>query len=184
MYLFDVKVSNMEQLINDRMNKFFSENEYDFEVMLAYEYLSDLNQKVYLYSVNILESNIDDLYHENLNSEITLDEPVELFGTVEMLEPTNKAYNDDNTLRINELGNLLVHVLIAELKYKNINPKYGDYLVYMVDDGIKVPFPMVFQIVNDGNRYYENTHSWGGMKAHFKTLICTPVDKNELNFEF
>ena len=173
----------MDQIVNDRIDKFFDENEYSFEVKLAYEYLTDLNQKVYLYPININQSNIDNLYHENFASEIVLSEPVELYASVEILEPKNQAYNDDNTLRINELGNMLVHVLVAELKHKQSNPKYGDYIVYMIDDGINQPFPLVFQIANDGNRYYENVRSWGGYKAHFKTLVCTPVDKNELKFE-
>ena len=50
-------------------------------------------------------------------------------------------------------------MILLKLKFKKINPKYGDYLVYMVDDGIKDPFPLVFQIANDGNRYFENNHS-------------------------
>lgn len=174
----------MDELVNDRIYKFFDEQEYDLEVMMAYEYLSDLNQKVFLYSVNISQSNIDDIYHENFSGEIKLKEPIELYAIVELLEPKNQAYNDDNTLRINELGNLLVHILVPELKYKECDPKYGDYLVYMIDDGINPPFPLVFQIANDGNRHFENVRSWGGFKAHFKTLVCTPVDKNELNFEY
>lgn len=174
----------MDQIVNDRIYKFFDEQEYSLEVTIAYEYLSDINQKVFLYSVNISDSEVDDLYHENYSNEIVLDSPKELYALVELLEPSNKSYNDDNTLRINELGNLLVHVLVPELKFKKCNPKYGDYLVYMIDDGINEPFPLVFQIANDGNRYFENSKSWGGYKAHFKTLICTPVDKNELKFEF
>jgi hypothetical protein len=174
----------MDQLGNDRIAKFFSENEYDFEVEMAYEYLTDINQKVYLYAVNISEGNVDELYHEAYQNEIVLNEPVELYGLVDLLEPKNQAYNDDNTLRINELGNMLVHLLVAELKFKNVTPKYGDYLVYMVDDGMKQPYPLVFQVANDANRNFENVRSWGGMKSHFKTLVCTPVDKNELNFDF
>ena len=38
----------MDQIVNDRIDKFFDENEYSFEVKLAYEYLTDLNQKIYL----------------------------------------------------------------------------------------------------------------------------------------
>ena len=128
----------MDQIVNDRIDKFFDENEYAFEVKLAYEYLTDLNQKVYLYPISIDQSNIDDLYHENFSNEIVLSEPIELYSTVELLEPKNQAYNDDNSLRINELGNMLVHLLIAELKYKKANPKYGDYIVCM--KGIKKRF--------------------------------------------
>jgi hypothetical protein len=174
----------MDQLGNDRIGKFFDENEYDLEVQMAYEYLSDINQKVYLYAVDISQGNIDNVYREAYQNEIVLKEPVELYGLVDVLEPKNQAYNDDNTLRINELGNMLVHVLIAELKFKNVNPKYGDYLVYMIDDGLRQPFPLVYQIANDANRFYENVRSWAGFKSHFKTLVCTPVDKNELKFEF
>lgn len=174
----------MDGIINDRIDKFFDENEYDLEVRMAYEYLSDLNQKIYLYAVNIDDGNVDDLYHEALANEIVLEAPIELYASVEILDPVNKAYNDDNTLRINELGNMLAHVLIPELKFKSCNPKYGDYLVYMVDDGLNAPFPLVFQVANDGNRNYENIRSWGGYKSHFKTLIGTPVDKNELKIEF
>lgn len=168
--------------INNRIDKFFDENEYDVEVQMALEYMTDLNQKVYLYPVDKSQSNIDDLYHETYKNETVLENPVELNALVELLEPKNQAYNDDNTLRINEFGNLLVQVLIPELRTKKCIPKYGDYMVYMVDDGINEPFPLVFQIANDGNRYYENVRSWGGYKAHFKTLVCTPVDKNELSF--
>lgn len=173
----------MDAIINDRIDKFFDEEEYDLEVHLAYEYLTDLNQKIYVYPVDISQSNLDEVYHENFKSEIVLSEPIELYCTAEVLEPKNQAYNDDNSLRINELGNLLVHVLVPELKFKKCNPKYGDYIAYMIDDGINQPFPLVFQIANDGNRYYENVRSWGGYKSHFRTLVCTPVDKNELKFE-
>lgn len=168
--------------INNRIDKFFSENEYDLEVQMALEYLTDTNQKIFLYPVDNSQSNLDDLYHETYKNETVLKDPIELNGLIELLEPKNQAYNDDNTLRINEMGNLLVHVLVAELKMLQCKPKFGDYMVYMVDDGINEPFPLVFQIANDGNRYFENVRSWGGFKSHFRTFVCTPVDKNELSF--
>jgi hypothetical protein len=174
----------MDEIANNRIDKFFDENEYDLEVRMAYEYMSDLNQKVYLYTVDLSQNKRDSLYNENESNEVYLNDPVELYALVDVLEPKNQSYNDDNTFRLKELGNLLVHVLIPELKFKNVRPKYGDYIVYMVDDGLKAPFPLVYQIADDSIKTFENVRSWGGYKAHFKTIICTPVDKNELKFEF
>lgn len=165
------------------INKFFDENEYDLEVQMTYEYLSDLNQKIYIYPRSVSQSNVDDLYHENYKNEIVLEDPIELFSRTQILEPKNQSYNDDNTFRILEGGNILSHVLSAELKFKQCNPKYGDYIVYMFNDGYETT-PLLFEIVNPANKSFENIRTWGGTQNFFRTLIGTPVDKNQLNFEF
>lgn len=168
---------------NNRIDKFFDDNEYDLETQMAIEYLTDINQKVYIYPVDISQSNLDDIYHETYKNETVFQDPIELDALIEVLQPQNTTYNDNKTLRINEEGNLLIHILIRELKTKNCRPKYGDYIVYMADDGFDV-IPLVYQIANDGNKFFENSKTWGGFKSHFKSLVCTPVDKNELNITF
>ena len=174
----------MEDFVNNRLGKFFNEKEFEYTSRMALEYLGDPNQKIYLYAVNTTESNIDDIYHESNSNELILNDPIELSAVVELLEPKNQSYNDNNTLRILEYGNALVHLLVYELKLKNLQIKYGDFLVYMVDDGINPQSPLLFEIVNDGARNIENVRSLMGYAAYFRTLVCTPVDKNKLNFEF
>ncbi len=170
------------QSFDNPIEKFFDDKEYMLESEMAMEYLTDTNQKIMLYPVNP-QSNIDDLYHEAYANEIVVDESIELNAIIELKEPTNQTYNDNNTMRILEYGNLEVHVLNIELLRKKCRPKYGDYVVYMVNDGISKT-PLVFQIANDGSRNFENSRSWGAFRPHFRSLICTPVDKNEIQLEF
>lgn len=169
---------------NQTLGKFFSENEFQLEMMMAQEYMKDLCQRVWWYAVDRTASNVDDIYHEGYKEEIHLHSPVELEAIVDFQPPTNKSYNDDNTLRINEFGNLIIHTLLQELKDKNCNPVYGDYIVYMVEDGFSKPKTLLFQISNDGNKFWENSKTWGGFKPYFRTFNCTPVDSNELKIEF
>jgi hypothetical protein len=163
--------------------KFFSEKEFDLQQRMAEEYISFLGQKVYLYPINHNESDIDSLYNEGVSTEIRLEDPIELQCIVEMVDPTNKAYNDDNTFRILELGNLLLHILTSELNKKKCFPKYGDYILFQAHDNIS-PENLVYQIVNDASRTFENVKTFGGFKTYYKTIICTPVDKGELQFEY
>lgn len=172
----------------NRLDKFFdAQDDMSLEISMAYEYLTDLNQQCYIYQVDISNgASVDALYNEVQSaSEIVLKDPIPLLCIIENLEEKNIAYNDNNTLRISETGNMLIHVLIAELKFHKCSPKYGDYVVYMINDGFNdAPMPLVFQIANPGNKTYENVRSWGGVQSYFRTLVCTPTDRSELNFEF
>ena len=74
----------------ERLNKFFSEEDFDLEIDFGREWLeSDINIKVILYRVDRTESTIDDVYGEAGKGEIRFKPPVEIPVSFKMDTPTN-----------------------------------------------------------------------------------------------
>ncbi len=64
-----------------RLNKFFSRTDYDLEISLGQEWLSDLNFTLVLYRIDRLKTKTDDVYGETLSDGIKYLPPVEFSKT-------------------------------------------------------------------------------------------------------
>ena len=74
-------------------------------------------------------------------------------------------------------GNLSFNVYEKTLIENKIDITYGDYIgVQIKEDQMEY-----FEVVNDGRVNFDNLHTLYGLKSYFRTVICTPVDKNIFN---
>jgi len=169
-------MSNKKIPIN-RMGRFFDESDFNFEIEMGMEFLDDINIVVVLYKVNREFTQHDALYGETNKNEINFLPPIEIKCRVKIDEPNNKNINTNGTLKYLEPGNLTVTIYNKELKDKEIDIDYGDYIGYMINEDKMV----YYTVINDGKINYNNNKTIGGYKSAFRKIICTPVTESEFN---
>ena len=156
-------------------NKFFSDNEYNYYVSQAREHLASLDTKIIFYKVNKAKSQIDDLYGEAYEEEVTLDSPIEIPAIIKIEASENKSYiSDKSILRFEEYGNLTASLLVQDLEFYNANIVYGDYIAYRFSE----TQILYFQVANDSQKL-SSKNTFLGYKPYWKTITCTPVNKGE-----
>lgn len=158
-----------------RINKFFSQDDFDLNVKLGQEYLhGDLNMKLVLYRVDRTKSEIDSVYAEVGKDNIRYFPPIEFNGIVRIVEPKNSTYKD-GLIRYLEPGNLIISVYIKHLEELGIDIRYGDYIGYQESED-KVRY---YTVTNDGKITSDNKHKMFGYKPHYRTITCVPTQENE-----
>jgi hypothetical protein len=159
-----------------RLNKFFSEEDYLYEVSMGREvFEGDNNFTVVLFQVDKNSSNFDDIYGETISSEVVFLPPVEINVIPTLEESENTSYNNNGSLRYLEDGNLSFFVYVEHLKDLGIDINYGDYIGYMVDEeNIRY-----FSVADDGKKNYNNEVTIMGYKPYLRTILCVPANKDE-----
>jgi len=162
----------------ERINKFFSQDDFDLEVDFGREWLEgDINIKVILYQVDRAETTNDDIYGEAAKEDIMFKPPVELSVSFNMAAPTNKAYNSDGSMRYLEYGTITLGIYQDQLDEMGVDIEYGDYIGYAENEtNIKY-----FTVSNNGKIFSDNTHTIGGYKGFYRTITCVPTDLDEFN---
>lgn len=159
-----------------RVNKFFSEEDFNLEVDFGREWLNgDINIKVILFQVLQGESLSDDIYGEAGRDEIRFKPPVELTVNLNNASPENKAYDSNGSLRRLEPGNLVFGVYQKELEELGAEINYGDYIGYAETED-KIQY---YTVSNNGKIIADNAHTMVGYKGFYRTVTCVPVDQDE-----
>lgn len=159
-----------------RVNKFFSEEDFNLEVDFGREWLEgDINIKVILFQVLQGESMTDDIYGEAGRDEIRFKPPVELTVNLNNATPVNEAYNSNGSLRHLEHGNLVFGVYAEQLKELEAEINYGDYIGYAETED-KIQY---YTVSNNGIITSDNAHTMVGYKGFYRTVTCVPVDEDE-----
>jgi hypothetical protein len=157
----------------NRVNKFFSREDYNLHMDLGREYLEGfLNMSVILYRVDREKTEIGDIYGEVYNEEIRFHPPIEIKCIVDLAAPENMKYNPNGTGRFLEHGNLVFHVYQEFLEELDVEINYGDYILYQETER-KNTF---WEVSNDGKLYHENEKTVLGYKGFYRTVTCTAVE--------
>lgn len=160
-----------------RLNKFFSEQDFDLDISMGEEWLvGDMNFTLVLYRVDRQRTNNDDVYGEALEDSIQYLPPVEFRGYVQIETPTNADYGSSK-LSQTEPGNIKIGVYQKELDNLEIEIAYGDYIGYYETES-KVRY---YSVVNDGRVVSDNKHTYGGYKPFYRSIVGAPVNNNEFN---
>lgn len=158
-----------------RLSKFFSQEDFDFQIGVGQEYLhGDLNMKLVLYRVDRQKTDKDDVYGEVGMDEIKYFPPIEFNALVKVEEPKNTSYKS-GMLRYLEPGNLTLSVYIKHLSDLGIDIKYGDYIGYPeTEDKIRY-----YTVTNDGKVTSDNKHNLFGYKPYYRTITCAIAQNQE-----
>tara|TARA_R110001592_G_scaffold35515_2_gene120792 strand:+ start:609 stop:1130 length:522 start_codon:yes stop_codon:yes gene_type:complete len=161
----------------NRVNKFFSEEDFNLEVSFGREAIEgDGNFVVILYRVDRNRTESDDIYNEAVKDGIKFFPPVELRVIPIMNEPENKAYNSGSgSLRYLQDGQLTFGIYDAQLDELGVELNYGDYIGYQVSE-TDIRY---FSVSNDGIKNYDNKHTIMGYKGAFRTVLCASVEEDE-----
>jgi hypothetical protein len=158
-----------------RINKFFSQEDFDLNIQIGQEYLhGDLNMKLVLYRVDRTLSDIDSVYAEVGKDGVRFFPPVEFNGLVRIDASKNSTYNR-GLVRYLEPGNLTISVYIKHLEELNIDIQYGDYIGYS-DTEDKIRY---YTVSDDGRVVSDNKHKMFGYKPHYRTITCVPAQESE-----
>jgi hypothetical protein len=158
-----------------RLNKFFSEQDFDLDISMGEEWLvGDMNFTLVLYRVDRQRTNNDDVYGEALEDTIQYLPPVEFRGYVQIEAPTNADYGSSK-LSQTEPGNIKIGVYQNELDNLCVEIAYGDYIGYYETES-KVRY---YSVVNDGRVVSDNKHTYGGYKPFYRSVVATFVNKDE-----
>lgn len=172
-------MSGRKSKIN-RNTMFYSEADVNFETQIGLDYISqDNNQTVLVFQVDRTKTQTDDLYGESEDStSISYKTPVEINVVLLLDEAANKSYDKNQGLgRYLLTGNLIFHVYEKTLKDNKIDIMFGDFI------GLQITEEQMeyFEVTNDGRINFDNKHSMYGRKPFYRTVRCTPVDKNIFN---
>ena len=146
----------------ERLNKFFSQDDFDLEVGFGREWLEgDINIKVILYQVDRTETTHDDVYGEAAKEDIMFKPPIEIPVSFNMASPSNKNYNSDGSMRYLEYGTITLGVYQEQLDELGVDINYGDYIGYAENEtSIKY-----FTVSNNGKIFSDNAHTIGGFRG-------------------
>jgi hypothetical protein len=160
-----------------RLNKFFSEEDFDLEISMGQEWLNgDMNFTLVLYAVDQQRTIKDDVYGEVSSNGIQFKAPVEFRALVRIEEPQNNFMGSSRIVQ-NEPGNLIFSVYENELTTLGIDIKLGDYIGYWINPKES----KFYSVTNAAQPNYDNKHTYGGYKSFYFTYTATPVSTDEFN---
>ena len=175
-YLCLKAMKNSKIVPNTRLNKFFSQEDWDVEISLSREMLEgDGNFTVILYRVDRNTTQYDNLYGEGAKNGIKYFPPVELKVMPLIGEPENKAYNKNGSARYLQDGPLTFDIYQQQLDELTVDISYGDYIGYPLG-GNQIRY---YSVANDGKKNFDNKHTIMGYKAAYRTILCAPIDESE-----
>lgn len=158
-----------------RINKFFSGDDFDFNVSVGQEYLhGDLNMKLVLYRVDHENTDTDAVYAEVGKDQIKFFPPIEFNALVNIEGPKNSSYKS-GVVRYLEPGNLTLSVYIKHLQDLKIDVKYGDFIGYPETEE-KIRY---YTVSNDGKVTSDNKHNMFGFKPYYRTITCVAAQEVE-----
>jgi hypothetical protein len=133
-----------------------------------------MNFTVILYRVDRYKSKTDDVYGEVVEDGAKFLPPIELKGYVKIVAPTNQKLGNSK-LRQEEPGNMSFSLYQKELDDMQVDILFGDYLAYYETES-KVRY---YSVVDDGRVVSDNRHNYGGVRPFYRTILATPVSRNE-----
>lgn len=158
-----------------RLNKFFSEEDFDLELSMGREWLNgDMNFTLVLYAVDQQKTIKDDVYGEVSSDGVQFKAPIEFRAMVRIEEPQNSFMGSSRIVQ-NEPGNMIFSVYENELTDLNIDIKLGDYIGYWINPSE----PKYYSVINAAQPNYDNKHTYGGYKSFYYTYTATPVSPDE-----
>lgn len=160
----------------NRVNKFFSEEDYELQITMGREAIEDQgNFVLILYKIDREMTQSDDLYGEAVVDGIRFFPPVELKVVPIIEKADNKSYNPEGTLRYIQDGKLLFGIYQEQLNELKTEINYGDYIGYPINE-TEIRY---YSVVNDGIKNFDNQHTILGYKSAFRTVMCAAVDLTE-----
>ena len=158
-----------------RLGRFFGGEDFTLDVGMGQEWLEgDMNFTVVLYRVDRYKTKTDDVYGEVVEDGAKFLPPIELKGLVKIVAPTNQKIGNSK-VRQEEPGNMTFSLYQKQLDDLQVDIIYGDYLGYYETES-KVRY---YTVSDDGRVVSDNRHTYAGYKPFYRTIIATPVSRNE-----
>lgn len=160
----------------NRYGLFMSENSFNVDVMFGRNYLkSDIVHQILLYRVNVIESQVDDLYGQARASDKKYLPPVYLDVMITVEGQEQKYYGDgQGGITRDDTGTLRFGIYLDELKEKNVEINRGDIVEYNMS-GERDRY---YEVENAQNVTDETEHTIAGFKPYWKRIKAVPVKED------
>lgn len=161
-----------------RNSKFYSEDEFDFEMDIVDEYVEeDTNQTVVLYRVDPSSMLVDGVYGDAVRNVRYL-APVEIPCLYEVQEAKIDTYDKSSRRGVFTVsGNLKVYVSVRTLEKYGVDICRGDYMGVLVEEDRMY----YWCVTNDGRVNTANMMHVGAYKPGFRIIDAAPVASGEFN---
>lgn len=161
-----------------RNNKFYSEEDFQYELDLIEEYLEeDLNQVIVVYEVDNIKTNTNSIYGETKNT-IRYKPPKEIPCMFEIKDSELKTYDSDNNRGVYSVsGNLIANIPVFMFEKYNCDIKRGDYIGVQIDTN-RMSY---FSVTDDGKMNTSNRNYIGSYKTAWRIIQASPIPEEEFN---
>lgn len=161
-----------------RNNKFYSEEDFQYECDLLEEYIEeDLNQSIVVYEVDYSKTNTDTIYKE-AKQVIRYKTPKELPCMFEIKDSQTKSYDSNTNNGVYSIsGNLTAYIPVFMFEKYGCNIKRGDYVGVQIDTQRMA----YFVVTNDDKVNTANNHYIGAYRTAWRVIEGAPVIENEFN---
>jgi len=169
---------NTINLEHERYGLFMNENSFNLDVAIGREYLmSDVNYKVKIHKINVIESKTHKLYGQAKPSDKKFFPPVELNALVEISNTEQKNYTDGGAVR-DDISSITVKVYLQELAEKKLEVLRGDIIEYNMS-GERFRY---FEVEDAQNVTDVTSQTIANFKPYWKRIIAIPVKEDVLPF--
>ena len=159
-----------------RNNLFYSQDEFDLEMMWLEDYIEgDTNQTIVVYQVDRVNTQINTVYQDS-HKDIHFYPPVEVPCLYEITDTQLKSYDNKTQNAVYALqGNLTAYINVNTFKKYEFDINRGDYIGVLVDND-KMYY---WSVVNDGKLNFNNSNMVGAYRPGFRVITATPVTDEE-----
>ena len=162
----------------NRNSLFYDKSSYDFELEMGKNYIEqDMGQTVVLYQVDLETTQTDAIYGETIAQSTKFKLPIEIPCVYQIDEGELQSYDKSKNLGTYvKAGKLTIGVYQETLDELGVDIKKGDYIGCQ----IRPDLMMYWCVQVDGKVNYDNAHTLWGTIPLYRTITCSPVDKNEI----
>ena len=174
------KKKQIENIQDNRMGLFMSDNSFDLDVMYGRNFLqTDNAQKIKIHKINIIETKSHNLYGQSKTKDKVFMSPVELSAMVG-IEDANQMYYGENAGGISrdDTGNLVLGIYLKELEEKQLEIDRGDIIEYNMSGEKK----RYYEVENANNVTDETQKTIGGFKSYWKRVTGVPIKEDVVPF--
>jgi len=160
----------------NRYGLFMSENSFNVDVMFGRNYIkSDVVHQILIYRVNIIETQVDDLYGQAKSQDKKYFAPVAVDAMVNVGDQEQANYGDgQGGIARDDTGELSFGIYLDELKEKSIEVNRGDIIQYNMS-GDRDRY---YEVQNAQNVVDETSQTIAGFKPYWKRITAVPVKED------
>jgi hypothetical protein len=159
-----------------RYGLFMSEESFNLDLSYGRHYLQqDVQFKIKLYRINIIETKSHDLYGQAKPKDKKFFTPVELDAMVDIEDNNQSQYaGSEGGLVREDTGNLVARLYLQELEEKGTEVNRGDIIEYN-PSGDR---PRYYEVENAQNVTDTTQNSRAGFRAYWKRVLAVPVKED------
>lgn len=174
------KKKQIENIQDNRMGLFMSDNSFDLDVMYGRNFLqTDNAQTVKIHKINLLKTKSHSLYGQSKTKDKVFMTSVEISVMVNIEDGRQEYYGSGSGgIARDDSGNISFGVYLKELEEKELEIDRGDFIEYNMSGEKK----RYYEVESANNVTDETKKTIGGFKPYWKRIVGVPVKEDVVPF--